>query len=80
MRDRQSDVHRKIAAAKLGRKLKPHEVVDHEDMDKTNNSPRNLRVMTRKEHSAMHEDPKRKHTERLKRALNVGRKGNRKLF
>lgn len=38
----------------LGRKLKPGEVVHHIDGDKRNNSPNNLKVMTRSEHSRYH--------------------------
>lgn len=38
----------------LGRKLGPDEVVHHIDGDKRNNSPSNLKVMTRSEHSRYH--------------------------
>lgn len=37
-------VHRWAAEKKLGRKLRPGEVVHHKDRDKTNNHPNNLYV------------------------------------
>ena len=46
--------HRVVAEGMLGRSLRPDEVVHHIDGDKTNNSPSNLAVMTRKEHAALH--------------------------
>jgi hypothetical protein len=46
--------HRVVAEEMLGRSLRPDEVVHHIDGDKTNNSPSNLAVMTRKEHAALH--------------------------
>lgn len=46
--------HRKIMRIKLGRELKPNEVIHHIDGDRTNNKPSNLLVMTRSEHSRLH--------------------------
>ena len=47
--------HRKIAAQKIGRPLiKRVEVVHHIDLDKLNNDPCNLEVLTKSEHSALH--------------------------
>ncbi len=55
MRDRKSDsAHRRVAEAKLGRKLLPSEVVHHEDEAKVNNSPANLTVEGRGAHTARH--------------------------
>lgn len=54
MRDRKSDVHRKIGAAKVGRALKPNEVVHHADENKMNNSSHNLDVETRSTHTTHH--------------------------
>ena len=52
MRDRKHDTaHRNVAEAKLGRKLRPGEDVDHLDDDKSNNSPANLDVKTHGAHS-----------------------------
>lgn len=48
------DLHRLIAEQKIGRKLKPNEVVHHIDGDKLNNDPDNLCVMTRGEHARLH--------------------------
>lgn len=47
--------HRIIATIKLGRPLKPGEVVHHIDGDKQNNSPENLFVFTSQgEHALWH--------------------------
>ncbi len=55
MRDRKSDSkHRVAAETKLGRKLKPGEVVDHLDENKDNNAPANLDVKGRGEHTTAH--------------------------
>ena len=48
-------VHRSVAEQKLGRKLKPKEVVHHKDRDKTNNSFINLHVVPdQKAHNNAH--------------------------
>ena len=55
MRDRKDDqTHRRVAAAKLGRKLAPHEVVDHINENKADNSPANLAVESRSAHTRHH--------------------------
>lgn len=46
-------VHRLIAAAKLGRKLRDDEEVDHDDGNTFNNEPDNLVVRTMSEHAKM---------------------------
>lgn len=43
-KDNDKVVHRSVAENKLGRKLKPNEVVHHKDRNKTNNSYDNLHV------------------------------------
>jgi hypothetical protein len=44
-------VHRAVAEEKLGRGLKPGEVVHHEDGNKQNNVPENIRVFaSQREH------------------------------
>ena len=40
--------------ARIGRKLLKTEVVHHIDLDRQNNAPENLQVMTRTEHLALH--------------------------
>lgn len=46
--------HRKIAEKKIGRKLRSNEVVHHKDHIPINNDPKNLEVMTHKEHQILH--------------------------
>lgn len=46
-------LHRIIAAAKLGRPLKPDEDVHHLDGDKLNFEPGNLQVLGHREHSCV---------------------------
>lgn len=46
--------HRHIASIKLGRWIRPEEVVHHIDENKENNNPSNLEVLTRAEHSRIH--------------------------
>jgi hypothetical protein len=47
-------VHRVVAQNKIGRELRPHEVVHHKDGDKTNFRKENLRVTSRSYHSKLH--------------------------
>lgn len=46
--------HQLIAEKKIGRFLRKGEVVHHIDMDKSNNNPNNLIVMTNQEHVKLH--------------------------
>ena len=50
------DEHRLIMEKSLGRKLTFNEIVHHDDTDKSNNSPENLKLMTRSEHMKHHLD------------------------
>jgi hypothetical protein len=77
MRDRKSDRHRKVAAARAGRKLGPNEVVHHKDEDKSNDNPDNLVVESRSAHTVAHN--KTRGLGRLRGALRMHREG-RKLY
>lgn len=46
--------HRVIASNEINRKLKRGEVVHHKDYNSLNNDPKNLEVMTKKEHDRIH--------------------------
>lgn len=48
------DEHRFIIESRLGKKLGFNHVVHHNDEDKSNNAPSNLKVMTRAAHSRLH--------------------------
>ena len=52
-------IHREVMEQKLGRKLKPGELVHHEDEDKLNNDPSNLELSDKSNHAKHHCDPKR---------------------
>lgn len=69
MRDRKSDAHRKIAEAKVGRKLGPNEVVHHADENKENNADSNLAVQPRSRHTSDHN--KTRHVSRLRASLRM---------
>lgn len=51
-RDRKGDEHRKVAALKLGRPIKPGHDIDHLDENKANNNPANLQEVPHGEHSS----------------------------
>lgn len=46
--------HRRVAESKLGRALLRGEIVHHKDLNKRNNDPSNLDVLTRAEHIREH--------------------------
>lgn len=52
-------VHREIAEEMLGRPLRSDEIVHHRDKNIHNNSPENLMVMTRSEHTKLHHKERR---------------------
>lgn len=79
MRDRKDDTtHRRVAEAKIGRKLQPTEVVDHLDEDKSNNAGANLDVKGRSAHSSQH-GRNRGGLSRLRSSLRMVKEG-RKLY
>ena len=43
--------HRKIIEKKIGRKLKPGEIIHHKDHNPLNNSVSNLEIVTLEEHN-----------------------------
>ena len=78
MRDRKSDTaHRRVAEAKLGRKLLPSEVVDHLDENKAANEPANLAVKSRGAHTTQHN--RARGLSKLRAALRAYREG-RKVY
>ncbi len=78
MRDRRDDqTHRTVAAAKLGRPLKPNEVVDHANEDKTDQSPANVNAMDRGKHTAMHN--RARGVSKVRKALSMPKRGE-KLY
>lgn len=55
-RERYEFEHRLVAEKKIGRALRPTEVVHHKNEDRTDNRPGNLVVLTRAEHMDEHRD------------------------
>ena len=61
-KDSNIPVHRWAAEKKIGRKLRPGEVVHHKNRVKTDNSPDNLHVFAnQKEHDRIHKIDAKKH-------------------
>lgn len=79
MRDRTSDRHRQVLERKLGRKLGKDEVSDHINADKHDDSPSNLRPMSRSEHSRSHSEPGRRSLAQLQKSLTMHKRGD-KLY
>ena len=52
-------IHRSVAEKKIGRKLRDHEVVHHQDGNKRNFRRKNLSVMGRSFHSKLHNKMKK---------------------
>ena len=77
-RDRKSDAHRKIAAQKLGRPIKPGHDIDHLDENKDNNSPANLSEKSHSDHSKATQSKGRKSLRALQRSLAMVRKGEKR--
>ena len=64
-RDSDIPVHRWVAENKLGRPLRPGEVVHHKDRDKLNNDPDNLWVFaSQEEHDMAHAEDALLHGEK----------------
>lgn len=49
--------HRHVMAEKIGRTLRPDEVVHHENEQKRDNDPGNLELLTASEHGLLHNPP-----------------------
>jgi hypothetical protein len=79
MRDRPSSSrHRAVAEAKLGRKLKAGEVIDHKNEDKADNSPENLQALSRSAHTRRHNQARG--LSKLRHALRVTRGTEKKSY
>lgn len=61
--------HRLIAATILGRPLEEGEMVHHLDLDRSNNSPDNLVVVSSTEHGKFHRDGNITHRQQPKRQI-----------
>ena len=75
MSGRKSEQHRRVAEAKLGRKLRPGEDVDHLNEDHSDNSPGNLHVKTHGQHSSTTQSKGRRSLRALRRSLDMVKKG-----
>lgn len=66
--------HRLVMEKKLGRYLKPNEIIHHIDRNRNNNKTINLQLMTRKRHSQLHLLG-RKLSEKTKQKISKANKG-----
>ena len=67
--------HRVTAEQKLGRPLRPGEVVHHEDEHKQNNDPRNLDVLpSQAEHAKLHFSGKKQSAEHVRKRVEATRR------
>jgi hypothetical protein len=63
--------HRAVAEWKLGRKLRPGEVAHHEDGDRENNHPDNIRVLPSQRHHAFLEHYRRREAKGIQHLFDV---------
>ena len=71
MRDRKSDKHTKVL------NVQPSEIRHHADEDKSNNSPENLKAMSRADHTRLHN--RTRGLGKLRKALTMQKRGE-KLY
>ncbi len=63
--------HRAVAEWKLGRKLEPGEVTHHEDSNRENNHPDNIRVLPSQRHHAFLENYRRREARGIQHLFDV---------
>lgn len=73
MRDRRSDVHRRVVEQTTGQPIPPGVDVHHLDENKDNNAPHNLQPLPHGEHSKVTGSKRNRTLRHIRKSLNVTR-------